>query len=210
MKLELLSEADFTKAAQKLNAQVVKTGVADLQGLVRDPHHTVALIRRGMTAKGFIFADMGWVEDFLRQWYLLDEDTLEEIFDRHNEDFRRRVQQMRTEGVMSVDYLLSERMQTQFNPPISPVLSGAGRFLAKLAKFALILIKLLATARGAKGLNKEAIAELGVFNPYVVYRLTSDLQATSQKALKARKQQQNKQNLAKARQAQGKRQLNVP
>lgn len=210
MKLELISEADFTKAAQKLNAQVVKTGVADLRDLVRDPHHTVNLIRRGMTAKGFIFSDMDWVEDFLRQWYLLDEDTLERIFDKNAEDFQRKVQQMRTEGVMSVDQLLSERMQTQFNPPIPPILSSAGGFLAKLAKFALILIKLLATARGAKELDKKAVAELGVFNPYVVYRLTSDLQATSQKALQARKQQQNKQNLAKAQQAQGKGQVPVP
>lgn len=177
MKLQTISEADFATEARKLNASVVKTGVADLKDLVHDPHLTVSLIRQGMMARGLIFTNRGWVEKFLRQWHLLDEDTLERIFEDVYDDLLKRVQRMRAEGVMSVDIVLTEA-----------TLSSVGSFLAKLAKFAFILIKLLAAARGGtKGLNSEQIAELGVLNPYAVYQLTKNLQTVSQKALKARK-----------------------
>jgi hypothetical protein len=176
MKLQLISENDLTKAAWKLNQQVVKTGAADLQGLVIDPNATVQLIRRGMTAPEFVLADKWWIEEFLEQWRLLDENTIEQIFDNVYQEVTDKISKIRnqSESILIGDDILSEG-----------ALSSVGGFLSKLAKFAMLLMKLLiASGGGSRNLNPKSLAELRVFNPYSVYRLTHDLQVASQHVLK--------------------------
>ena len=202
MKLQIISENDLTKAAQKLNQQVTKLGVADLDGLVKDPHDAVELIRRGMTAQEFIFSDDEWVITFLEQWVLLDENVIEQIYHDIEQEILQKAQQMRkqSESILIDDSVLFEG-----------ALSGVGGFLSKLGKFAMLLMKLLiASGGGGNSINARSLTELRVLNPYSVYRLTKDLQITSQKVLKTKKKQQNKQNLIKIQQAQGKGQQNVP
>ena len=202
MKLQIISENDLTKAVQKLNQQVTKLGVADLNDLVKDPHDAVELIRRGMTAQEFIFSDRDWVIAFLEQWVLLEEDVIEQIYHDVEQEILQKVQKMQKQ---------SESALVDGNVLFEGVLSGVGGFLSKLANFAMLLMKLLiASGGGGNGINARSPSGLRVLNPYSVYRLTKDLQVTSQKVLKAKKRQQNKQNLIKIQQAQGKGQQNVP
>lgn len=196
MKLQLISENNLMKAAQQLNQQVVKTGTADLQGLVVDPSATVKLIRQGMTAPEFVLKDEWWVESFLEQWRLLDEDTIEKIFNNVYQEITEKIQKMRNQ---------SENILVDNNVLFEGVLSSVSGFLSKLSKFAMLLMKLLVASGGGRGnLDPKSLAELRVLNPYSVYRLTQDLQVTSQKVLK----QQQKQ--VKIRPSQGKGQQNAP
>ena len=183
MKLKLIIEKnqkDLVAAAQKLNQQVQQFGESELQGLVRDPARTVDLIRRGMTAKEFIFADDRWIRSFLEQWHLLPDDVIMDIFQDVHREIVMRIEKLRTEGVLHDFNMLNEGM-----------LSGVGGFLTKLAKMAWLLLQLLVASGGGKGnMNTRSIKELRVFNPYAVFRLTKDLQLMSYRV--AGQQQQQK------------------
>jgi hypothetical protein len=196
MKLQTIIEDKLTDMAAKLNKSLYRYGEDDLHYLVNNPGKTVDMIRSGATSKKFILANRDWVERFLDQWRMISLNERERMLDEtvkeviaHLERMQRDSQSdpTRKEAIFRNDLVLSE---------------GIGSFLATLAKWAILVMKLLVASggghggyggyggRGGRGGRGDAaggaaggrktVDELRILNPYAVFKLTKRLRDASQ------------------------------
>ena len=179
MKLQTIVEAGetFAELVKKLNGSLHQKGERELQPFVTSPRDTVELIRVGALAKTFVLNDKNWVEKFLIQWHTLDEKDRIAIFEKSYAAVIKHIEQMKAkaakEDIDKSDLVLSE---------------GIGGFLATLAKWSLMIMKLLATSGGGGGYGGygrgggKSIDDFRMLNPFAVNSLTARLFKASQHA----------------------------
>jgi hypothetical protein len=179
MKMQMIIENQLADIAKELSKEIRRFGESELKDLVENPRETINLIQKGSTSKQLILTDGAWIERFMQQWILLDENTKDKILDEVSDEVTKKIESLQqknqgnkgtknsTEDIFKQDLVLLE---------------GIGGFLSKLAKWTLLIIKLLLTINGGSrryGQNAANADDLRIFNPFAVFRLTKRLHDTS-------------------------------
>lgn len=184
MKMQMIIENQLADIAKELSKEIRRFGESELKDLVENPRETINLIQKGSTSKQLIltdgaWTDGAWTERFMQQWILLDENTKDRILDEVSDEVTKKIESLQqknqgnkgtknsTEDIFKQDLVLLE---------------GIGGFLSKLAKWTLLIIKLLLTINGGSrryGQNAANADDLRIFNPFAVFRLTKHLHEAS-------------------------------